>query len=412
MTVAVRVAENVDWLEVEAGDVFDRPKEAVGAIQEQLKNRVREELKRVLENILEAAADDQIGAIRYERGVLGRQDVRNGHRERWLSTSFGTMGLRVPRARKVRLRFTVFEAYRRRWRELDGLLLEAYIGGMSCRGVGERMASLLGSRWSATTIAKLVKELEASLQAFRRHPLRDEYEALIVDGMYVRLRQCGKQKRPVVAVLGIKADGTIELLGLRVCYSENSVEVEGILRDLKERGLTGCRLKMVTIDGDKGLEAAVSAVYGTVRIQDCVFHKINRLYQNAEGKKRGRQMMTEASQAFAKGDVRKQRKTLRKFCDKWRSEELRAIQCFEHRLERCFEVHQLPPALRSKASTTNLCEGLFKQIRARTNKVGAFESPMAVELFVFAIVCQKTWINIPGRLPAGPLIQFESPHLS
>lgn len=412
MTVAVRVAENVDWLEVEAGDVFDRPKETVGAIQEQLKNRVREELKRVLEQILNAEADEQIGAVRYERGVLGRQDVRNGHRERWLSTSLGTMALQVPRARKVRLSFTVFEAYRRRWRELDGLLLEAYIGGMSCRGVGQRMASVLGNRWSATTIAKLVKELEASLQAFRRHSLRDEYEALIVDGMYVRLRQCGKQKRPVVAVLGIKADGTIELLGLRVCYSENSVEVEGILRDLKERGLTGCHLKMVTIDGDKGLESAIHGVYGQVRIQDCVFHKINRLYQNAEGKKRGRQMMTEASQAFAEGDVRKQRKALRKFCDKWRSEEPRAIQRFEHHLERCFEVHQLPPELRSKASTTNLCEGLFKQIRARTNKVGAFESPMAVELFVFAIVCQKTWINIPGRLPAGPLIQLESPHYS
>jgi putative transposase len=412
MTVAIRVAENVEWLEVERKDVFDQPREAVGIIQEQLKNRVRVELKRVLEQILDAEADAQIGAIRYERGVLGRQDVRNGHRERWLSTSLGTMALRVPRARKVGLSFTVFEAYRRRWRELDGLLLEAYIGGMSCRGVGHRMASLLGGRWSATTIAKLVKELEASLQAFRRHPLRDEYEALIVDGMYVRLRQCGERKRPVVAVLGIKADGAIELLGLKVCYSENSMEVEGILRDLKERGLTGWRLKVVTIDGDKGLEAAVSTVYGNVRIQDCVFHKINRLSQNAEGPKRGRQMMTEASHAFARGDVREQRKALRKFCDKWRSEEPRAIQSFEHQLERCFEVHQLPPELRSKASTTNLCEGLFRQIRTRTNKVGAFESPMAVELFVFAIVCQKAWINIPGRLPAGPLVQLESPHLS
>jgi len=39
-----------------------------------------------------------------------------------------------------------------------------------------------------------VKELESSLQAFRQHPLQDEYEALIVDGMYVRLRQCGETK--------------------------------------------------------------------------------------------------------------------------------------------------------------------------------------------------------------------------
>ena len=122
--------------------------------------------------------------------------------------------------------------------------------------------------------------------------------------------------------------------------------------------------------------------------------------------------MTEASQVFSKTDCRQQRKALRSFCNRWRSKEPLAIQCFEHQLERCFEVHQLPPDLRSKASTTNLCEGLFKQIRARTNKIGAFESPMAVERFVFAIVCQKSWIIIPGRSPAGPLIQLESPHSS
>lgn len=412
MTVEVRVAENVDWLEVEDGEVFDQPVEAKEVIQEQLKNRVRDELKRVLEKVLETETDEQIGAIRYERGILGRQDVRNGYRDRWLSTSMGTMALRVPRARKVRLSFTVFEAYRRRWRELDGLLLEAYIGGMSCRGVGQRVAALLGNRWSATTIAKLVKELESSLQAFRKHPLLDEYEALILDGMYVRLRQCGERKRPVIAVLGVRADGKVDLLGLKVCYSENSMEVEGVLRDLKERGLTGCRLKMVTIDGDKGLESAIRGVYGNVRIQDCVFHKINRLHQNAESKKRGRKMMSEASKAFAKTDIRCQRKALRRFCDKWRSTEKHAVERFEYQLERCFEVHQLPSDLRSKASTTNLCEGLFRQIRARTNKVGAFESPMAVELFVFAIICQKTWINIPGRTSVGPLIQNESPHSS
>lgn len=412
MTAEVRVAENVELLEGDHGGVFDRAREMVGVIQEQLKNRVRDELKRVLDKMLLAETDEQIRAIRYERGVLGRQDVRNGYRHRWLSTSLGTVSLQVPRARKIGLSFTVFEAYRRRWRELDGLLLEAYVGGMSCRGVGERVAGLLGGRWSATTIAKLAKELETSLLAFRQHPLQDEYEALILDGMYVRLRQCGRQKRPVVAVLGVKADGAVSLLGLRVCYSENSMEVEGLLRDLKERGLAGGHLKMVTIDEDKGLEAAVHAVYGQVRIQACVFHKINRLHQNAESKKRGRCMMTEAAKAFSKTNSRKQRKALWSFCNRWRSKEPRAIQCFEHQSERCFEVHQLPPDLRSKASTTNLCEGLFKQIRARTNKIGAFESPTAVERFVFAIVCQKTWINIPGRLPAGPLIQLKSPHYS
>jgi transposase-like protein len=402
----------VEWLEVYPEKAIDRPRMDHTLIEEELKNRFRQELKDLLERLLEQEAEEQLGAVRYERGILGRRDYRNGHRSRWLGTSLGTVELKVPRARELRLSFTVFEAYQRRWRELDELLLEAYIGGMSCRAVAQRVARRLGSGCSGSTVAQLVQALEQSLRAFRDTPLADEYVGLVLDGMYLRIKQCGAKKRPVVVVLGVKADGTVELLAVRVCYSENSTEVEGTLRNLKERGVRGANLKLVTLDGDKGLEAAVYSVYGHVRIQDCVFHRINRLHRNAQSKRRGRRMMQEASKAFAQTDPRAQRKALQAFCDRWRVQEPQAIERFQDRLERCGEVHQLDPLLRSRLSTTNLCEDLFKQIRRRTNGVGSFETPAAVELFVFAIVCQKTWINIPGRTNAAPLLSTESPHES
>lgn len=404
MAYEVRVIENVDRLEVYCGEPFDRGREDQDMIVEHLKNRIRHELKKILERVLEEEADEQIGAVRYERGVMGRKDYRNGYRKRWLSTSMGSMELRVPRARQLRLSFSIFDAYQRRWRELDEVLLEAYIGGMSCRAVAERLGRILGSVCSASTVARLIRALEESLRQFRSAPLSDEYVGLVVDGMYLRIKQCGEKKRPVVVVLGVKADGGVELLAVRVCYSENSTEVEGILRNLKERGLRGANLKLVTLDGDKGLESAVYSVYGNVRIQECIFHRINRLHRNAKSKRLGRKMMREASEAFAQADPRKQRDALRSFCERWRNQEPHAIARFEDGLQRCFEIQQLPGHLRSKLSTTNLCEDLFKQIRRRTNNVGAFETPMAAELFLFAIVCQKTWISIPGRPNAAPLL--------
>lgn len=412
MAYEARVAENVEWLEALPEKAIDRPRIDYTLVEEELKNRLRQEMKEVLEEALEHEADEQIGALKYERGVIGRQDYRNGYRSRWLGTSQGTMNLRVPGARDIRLSFTVFEAYKRRWSELDGLLLEAYIGGMGCREVGNRIAKRLGCACSGSTIAKLGRKLEESLGAFKNAPLKDEYEVLVLDGMYVRIKQCGEKKRPVVAVVGVKADGGADLLAVRVCYSENSTEVEGMLRTVKERGVRGVGLKVVTLDGDKGLEAAVYAVYGNVRIQDCVFHRINRLHRNASNKTRGRRMMQEASKAFAEKDMRLQRKALGTFSQRWRAKEPHAVACFESQLERCLEAHQLPPHLRSKASTTGLCENLFSQIRDRTNPVGAFETPLSVERMFFAIVCQKQWINIPGRNRAAPLLQNESPHLS
>ena len=275
---------------------------------------------------------------------------------------------------------------------------------MSCRASGQRLGRLLGCSYSGTTVAKLGRVLEEQLQQFKFTALEDIYEAIIVDGMYVRIKQCGKQKRPVIAVVGVKSDGTIDLLGLRVCYSENSTEVEGLLRSIRDRGVRGTRLKVVTIDGDKGLEAAVCAVYGNVRIQDCVFHRLNRLHQNAASKKNGRRMMQEGAEAFKETNPLNQRKALKLFADKWRQREPTAIKCFEYRLERCFEVNALSPQLRSKASTTNLCEGLFSQVRSRINQIGAFDNPVAVEKFVFAVICQKAWINVPGRISNSPLL--------
>lgn len=411
MGYEVSVLENADRFEVYNEETLDQGRINPHIIEEQVKNELRVHLREILEDIACKEADEQIGALRYERGSAGRADYRNGYRSRHIGTSMGTVELNVPRARYRSLSFSVFEKYRRRWRELDELLLEAHIGGISCRDAGERIAGLMGCSVSGTTVAGLKKALEEKLRSFKNAPLKDEYRAIVLDGMFVRIKQCGKTKRPVVAVIGIKESGEECLLAMKVCYSENSTEVEGLLRSIKERGVTGRNLDVITIDGDQGLEKAVSAVYGNVRIQDCVFHKINRLHQNARDKRRGRWMMKDASRAFDEPDTRKRRRKLAEFCDKWRKKEPEAIGLFEWNLHRCFEINALPADLRSKASTTGRCEGLFKQLRARIKQMGAFESPSSVEIYIYAIVCQKKWLHLPGRAIGDPLLS-ESTHLS
>lgn len=275
---------------------------------------------------------------------------------------------------------------------------------MSARQVGDRIAGLLGRKWSASTIAGLKERLIETLQQFRHRALDDEYVALIVDGMYVGIKQCLERKRPVVAVIGVRADGRWDLLALRVCYNENSTEVEGLLRHVKERGVRGKNLQVVTIDGDKGLEAAVYAVYGSVRIQDCTLHRINRIHRNAVSKKRSRVMMKQAAQAIDEPNARARRKKIKAFASKWREKEPKAVACFERDIYRSFEAQCLPAALRNRCFTSGLCEGLFKQLRQRCRSIGHFETPQAVELCTLAIVAQKKWIGTPGRKQAAPLL--------
>ena len=82
---------------------------------------------------------------------------------------------------------------------------------------------------------------------------------------------------------------------------------------------------------------------------------------------------------------------------KGRTKESKSIRLFEKDLYRCFEVNILPKHLRSKASTSGRCEGFFKQLRKRIKPIGAFETPQAVEIYVYSITCPKKWLHIPGR---------------
>jgi transposase-like protein len=405
MTYRLNLPENADVWELQPADPFDQARIDPARAQAFLKARLRQEAKAMLENILLTEAEEQLAAVEYERAPGVRLDVRNGYRTRSLLGSFGLIELQVPRARHLSLSFSVFEAYRRRWREVDALLLEAYVGGMGSRSVGRRLAAMLGAGCSATTVTRLASALDERLGSFHTQPLQDRYTALIMDGMYLRIRGLGTTKRPLVAVLGITPEGQTELIALRLCYSENSVEVEGLLRSLRQRGLTGSRLQLVALDGDKGLESAVLNVWGHVRIQDCIFHRIHRLKANARNRFRARTMMKEASAAFANPQSHRRRDELEAFCGRWKNQEPKAIRCFAHQLHRCFEVDALPAALRSLLTTTSVLEGLFSQLRKRLNPIGALQSPRAAERFALAGVMRMTWISLPGMKPDQPLLE-------
>lgn len=405
MTYRLNLPENADTWELLPADVYDQPRIDPGLAQAFLRARLQQEAKSVLENVLLSEAEEQLAAAQYERLPGVRVDVRNGYRTRSLMGPFGVIELKVPRARQLALTFSVFEAYQRRWREVDALLLEAHLGGLSSRAAGRRLARLLGAACSATTITRLSQTLDQRLGEFQTQPLQDVYTALILDGMYLRIRGLGSSKRPLVAVLGIRPEGKVELVALRLCYSENSVEVEGLLRSLRQRGLTGAQLRLVTLDGDKGLEAAVLNVWGHVRLQDCVFHRIHRIKQNARNRYRARSMMKEASAAFAQRDPAERRRALDAFVERWQTDEPKAASCFAHQLHRCFEVDAIPAPLRSMLTTTSMLEGLFSQLRVRLNPIGALQSPRAAERFALAAVLRMTWISIPGMKPDRPLLE-------
>src|SRR5438874_2063104 len=100
--------------------------------EEELSEQVRGEVKRLLEEALEAERTDWLGVGRYVRDEAGRRDYRNGYYRRDLGTRLGLVrGLRVPRTRSG-CPSQLLSRYQRRQESVNELGREAECGDGGC----------------------------------------------------------------------------------------------------------------------------------------------------------------------------------------------------------------------------------------------------------------------------------------
>ncbi|MBZ4421103.1 transposase [Myxococcus sp. RHST-1-4] len=93
---------------------------------------------------------------------MGRQDARNGHYRRGLTTSLGKLEVQVPRTRHGGSAGAVLERYKRRTEEVDEAITAAYVQGVSTRKMG-RVTKVLEEK---VIVVTSVRESRASLAGF------------------------------------------------------------------------------------------------------------------------------------------------------------------------------------------------------------------------------------------------------
>lgn len=106
------------------------------------------------------------------------------------------------------------------------------------------------------------------LRAFQERDLSaDDFVSLIVDGKTV-----GKQQ--MIIALGVTTEGEKRLLDFVQATTENAQSIQGLFRQLLERGFDPTAGLLVVIDGAKGIRKAVAQVFGDhCVVQRCQYHK-------------------------------------------------------------------------------------------------------------------------------------------
>ncbi len=363
----------------------------------------REALKRILEDEVDKELVQYLGRGWYERRSEGkREDYRNGFRIRHVLAEIGDLVVRMPRTRK-RFVSRVLEAYRRRVRTVDQLILACFVLGMSTRKVSTALVSLLGERVSATTVSEVAKGLDGEVRRYHERKLSDGYRFLFFDGVVLKQKGAAKvQRRVILCAYGETWDGKREMIDFLLASSESQNAWEGFLRDVHERGLEGKLCEMITTDGGKGLLNALEVVYPRIPRQHCWAHKTRNVLNKVKKadqervKKdlhrisyaKSRQLATQAYWAFCQ----KYRKLYPEAVKSLTSEINDLLSFYEVRLsseERkgrgTEELERAQEALWRKIRTTNLIERAFEEVKRRTRPMGVFGNRGSIERILYAV---------------------------
>jgi putative transposase len=241
--------------------------------------------RRMLAAALEAEVDDYLVAHAAERDERGRRlVVRNGHaRQREVLTAAGAVAVQAPRVddrrvdpvtgQRARFRSVILPPWCRKSPKVAEVLPLLYLHGLSTGDFVPALEALFGSAagLSAAAVGRLLAGWQADHQAFSRRDLAErDYVYCWADGVHFRVRL--EQARLCCLVLvGVRADGSKELVAVADGERESTQSWAELLRDLRRRGM---RAPVVMVgDGALGLWAALRDVFPETRHQRDWVHK-------------------------------------------------------------------------------------------------------------------------------------------
>jgi len=374
-------------------------------LEEEFWEEARERQRRLLKVLIEGALEEEqvelLAAGRYRR-VETRRGYRNGFYERHLVTQMGIVtAIRVPRCRWGQGESQVFSRYQRRQAQVDGLIREVFLAGVSTRRVGETLEVVLGEGVSAQTVSRVARSLDREVQRFHRVALADNVCYLLLDAVSMRIRSATEvRRRLVLCAYAITVTGERRLLDFRLAKSESQVAWEAFLNQLRERGLAGYHLQLITTDGCPGLHAGLDVVYPYVPRQRCWVHKLH----NMASKLRRAQQAECLAGARAIYQAPTRREAVRRYwawARRWRLEAPKAVACLEQDLDGLLAFLACPQAHRKAVRTTNAIERSFREVRRRTRPMTCFTNDASCERIIYAVVSHLNR-NCEGR----PLQQF------
>jgi putative transposase len=175
--------------------------------------------KALAERVLNAEMDHHLEAGEPD----GRPNGRNGYGAKTVLTGTGKLDLQVPRDRLASFDPQLIAKYQRRFPGFDEKIVSMYARGMSTREIQGHLRELYGLEVSPDLISAVTDAVLEEVAEWQNRPLERLYPLVFLDALRVKVRDEGTVRNKAVYVaLGVRLDGTKEVLGLWIEQTEGA----------------------------------------------------------------------------------------------------------------------------------------------------------------------------------------------
>lgn len=276
-----------------------------------------------------------------------------------------------------------------------------YALGMSYQSISEHLCDMYGLEVSSPKISQITDKLLPVIEDWRNRPLDSVYPIVYLDAIHYKVREDGKvQSKAIYTILGIDTNGHKDILGIYISDSEGARHWLQVLNDLRNRGIDD--ILICCVDGLKGFPEAIATVFPNTEIQLCVIHQIRSSLRYVVSKDQ-KSLMKDLKLVYQANNIDSAETALLKFDDIWGKKYPSITKSWQNNWDKLTQYFKYPKELRRIIYTTNIVEGLHRQMRKYTKNKGAFTSKNALLKLVYC-ACQKAMDKWKQPIPNWGLI--------
>jgi putative transposase len=338
---------------------------------------------------------------------------RNGYGKKTVLTDTGRIELEVPRDRQASFDPQLIAKYQRRFPGFDDKIVSMYARGMSTREIQGHLRELYGIEVSPDLVSAVTDAVLDEVAEWQNRPLEALYPLVFLDAIRVKVRDEGTVRNKAVYVaLGVRPDGTKEVLGLWIEQTEGAKFWLRVMNELKDRGVQD--ILIAVVDGLKGFPEAISAVFPKTQVQACVVHLIRRSLDFVSYKDR-REVAAALKEIYRARTAELGEAALEAFNEgPWGRKYPVIAQTWRRHWPEVIPFYAFPAEVRRIIYTTNAIESLNAKLRRAVRTRGHFPHDDAALKLLFLVLnraflvlnrASKDW-KMPQREWSAAKAQF------